>query len=120
MPSPGLLRPHRIDLRHRSLRRGYVSRHRLCIIRLRLWHFPVILHLPAQALVELDAYLALLRLHLDANYPAKRFRTWGLEAFWSERFKKDSVLAKMLVAAYIMAQSALDVSYVVALLLPCV
>src|SRR2546421_10316321 len=50
MPSPDLLRPHRIDLRHHNLRRGYASHHRLCIVRRRLWHFPVVLHLPASSL----------------------------------------------------------------------
>jgi hypothetical protein len=46
-PSPGLLRPHRINLWHRSLRRGHASPHRLRVVRLRPRHFLVVLCLPA-------------------------------------------------------------------------
>jgi hypothetical protein len=58
----------------------------------------------------------MLRLHLDADYLAKQFRIRRLEAFRSERFR-DSVLAQILVAAHIIVQPTLDVSYLVAVLL---
>ena len=61
-----------------------------------------------QALLAMDAYPALLRLHLDANYPTRRFRTWGLNAFRSERFKKSLILQQMLVVAWLTAQPALE------------
>jgi hypothetical protein len=61
-----------------------------------------------QALIAMDAYPALLRLHLDANYPQKQFRTWGLGAFRSERFKKSLILEQMLVVAWLTAQPALE------------
>lgn len=61
-----------------------------------------------QALIAMDAYPALLRLHLDANYPWKRFRTWGLGAFRSEQFNKSLVLQQMLVVAWLTAQPALE------------
>jgi hypothetical protein len=61
-----------------------------------------------QAMIAMDAYPALLRLHLDANYPWKRFRTWGLAAFRSERFNESLVLQQMLVVAWLTAQPALE------------
>lgn len=61
-----------------------------------------------QAMIAMDAYPALLRLHLDANYPRKQFRTWGLGAFRSERFNNSLVLQQMLVVAWLTAQPALE------------
>jgi hypothetical protein len=61
-----------------------------------------------QALIAMDAYPVLLRLHLDANYPQKRFRTRGLGAFRSDRFKRSLVLRQMLVVAWLAAQPALE------------
>jgi hypothetical protein len=46
-PSLGLLQPNRIDLRHRGLWCWHASLHRLRVVRLRLWRFPVALRLPA-------------------------------------------------------------------------
>lgn len=63
-----------------------------------------------QAFIAMDTYPALLRLHLNANYPRKRFWTWCLGAFRSERFKRSWILKQMLVVAWLTAQPALEVS----------
>lgn len=64
----------------------------------------------AQALLALDAYPALLRLHLNANYPKREFKKWRLDELRSERFRKSEILKSMLVVAWLTAQPALDVS----------
>lgn len=73
------------------------------------WYFASV----NQALVSLDAFPALMRLHLDANYPRKNFRKWGVSAFSRERFAGSWVLKSMLVAAWLTAQPALDVSVMI-------
>ena len=62
------------------------------------------------ALLSLDAHPAILRLHLDANYPHKRFGRWGLDRMRSGVFKQSWILKNMLVVAWLTAQPALDVS----------
>ena len=62
-----------------------------------------------QALLSLDAYLGLLRLHLDINYPEVRFRRMGIEAFQSERFRWDWRWNSMLVSSRLTAHPAIDV-----------
>lgn len=62
----------------------------------------------AEALIALDKYPHLLRLHLDANYPRNRFRTWRAEDFRSGVFKRKWPLQSMLLAAWLTAQPSLD------------
>ena len=62
-----------------------------------------------RALLHLDTYPEMLRLHLDLNYPREGFRRMGVEAFRSERFQRSWKLESMLVASWLTAQPALDV-----------
>jgi hypothetical protein len=62
-----------------------------------------------EAMNELDMYPALLRLHLQANFPReRRFRTWPLNQFRAEVFGQSWVLRSMLVAGWLTARPALD------------
>lgn len=63
------------------------------------------------ALLHLDAYPELLRLHLHTNYPRERFGRMGAEAFRSERFQRDWKLKSMLVSSWLTAQPAIDVCH---------
>ena len=62
-----------------------------------------------QALLSLDAYPALLRLHLDSNYPSRGFRKSGLNMFRSEVFRDSWILKSMLIVSWLTAQPAIDV-----------
>lgn len=61
----------------------------------------------SEALIRLDAYPALLRLHLMSNFPSK-FRNWPASSFRAERFKDSAILKSMLVAAWLSARPALE------------
>ena len=61
----------------------------------------------SEALIRLDAYPALIRLHLMANFPTK-FRTWSLRDFRAAKFRDSAILKSMLVAAWLAAKPALD------------
>ena len=63
----------------------------------------------SQALLCLDAYPRLMQLHLDANYPSKRFRQWPAERMKLRTFQNSWILKSMLVVAWLTAQPALDV-----------
>lgn len=63
-----------------------------------------------KAFLSLDLYPAMLRLHLDANYPQKQFRRWETGKMHSSIFRKSPILQSMLVVAWLTAQPALDVS----------
>ncbi|KAE9970117.1 hypothetical protein Vi05172_g3286 [Venturia inaequalis] len=61
----------------------------------------------SEALIRLDAYPALLRLHLMSNFPSK-FSGWPANSFRAERFKDSAILKSMLVAAWLTARPALE------------
>jgi hypothetical protein len=62
-----------------------------------------------EALNRLNAYPALLRLHLMANFPREaRFKTWPLGQFRAEVFEGSWILKSMLVASWLTARPALD------------
>lgn len=61
----------------------------------------------SEALIRLDAYPALLRLHLMSKFPSK-FRNWPASSFRAERFKDSAVLKSMLIAAWLTARPALE------------
>lgn len=63
-----------------------------------------------QALLQLDRFPALLRLHMDANYPSERFRYKPLEYFQRNEFKSSWRMQSMLVTGWLTAQGAIDVS----------
>jgi hypothetical protein len=60
-----------------------------------------------EALIRLDAYPALLRLHLMSNFPSK-FRSWPAGDFRASAFKDSAILQSMLVAAWLTARPALQ------------
>ena len=70
------------------------------------WYYDAL----SKALLTVDRYPSMLRLHLDANFPTKFFRREPLGLFRSERFKSSQILQSMLVVAWLTAQPALDVS----------
>jgi hypothetical protein len=62
-----------------------------------------------EAMLALDAYPALLRLHLLTNYPRVReFRTRDVEWFTHRNFDGRWARKSMLVASWLTAQPALD------------
>lgn len=61
-----------------------------------------------QALLQLDRFPALLRLHMDANYPSERFRYKPLEYFQRNEFKSSWRMQSMLVTGWLTAQGAID------------
>ena len=62
-----------------------------------------------EALSRLNAYPALMRLHLLANFPREeRFRTWTVNEFNAPVFERSWVLKSMLVASWLTAKPALD------------
>jgi hypothetical protein len=61
----------------------------------------------AEAIICLDAYPALLRLHLMSNFPSK-FRGWPAVDFRAAAFKDGAILQSMLVAAWLTARPALE------------
>jgi len=63
-----------------------------------------------KSLVSLDRYPRLLQLHLDANFPHRGFDAWGRERMRSTTFAQSWVLRSMLVASWLTATRALDVS----------
>lgn len=58
------------------------------------------------ALLQLDRYPLLMRLHLQANYG--RVGTWPLSEFTREKFSQSASLESMLVASWLTAQPALE------------
>lgn len=60
-----------------------------------------------EALTRLDAYPALLQLHLMANFPTK-FKTWPQSEFKASVFGKSEILKSMLVASWLTARPALE------------
>jgi hypothetical protein len=63
-----------------------------------------------KSIVALDQYPRLLQLHLDANFPQRRFGTWSLTRLRSLDFAGSWVLQSMLIASWMTASAALDVS----------
>jgi hypothetical protein len=63
-----------------------------------------------KSLSALDRYPRLLQLHLDANFPHRGFHAWKAERFRSQVFGQTWVLRSMLVASWLTAAGALDVS----------
>jgi hypothetical protein len=62
-----------------------------------------------EALISLQAYPALFRLHLMSNYPSdRRFRTWELAQFRPQVFERSWVLKSMLVASWLTARSSMQ------------
>jgi hypothetical protein len=61
----------------------------------------------SEALIRLDAYPALLQLHLMSNFPSK-FRSWPARDFKAARFRDSAILKSMLVAAWLTARPALE------------
>jgi hypothetical protein len=61
------------------------------------------------ALLHLERFPALLRLHMDANFPSERFRLRTLDFFQRDEFKTSWRMQSMLVVAYLTAQGAIDV-----------
>ena len=68
-------------------------------------------HSLLQSLLVLDAYPALMRLHLHANFPLKRFNHLPLRDCRSDRFRGRWIMENMLVVAWLTAGPALDVSW---------
>ena len=66
-----------------------------------------------KSLVSLDRYPRLLQLHLDANFPHRGFNSWTTESMRSATFARSWVLRSMLVASWLTATRALDVSFTV-------
>ena len=64
----------------------------------------------SQALMQLERFPALLRLHMDFNFPSERFRSRPLDYFRREDFKRSWRMQSMLVVAWLTAQGAIDVS----------
>jgi len=64
-----------------------------------------------KSLRSLDRYPRLLQLHLDANFPHRGFDTWPSARFRSGYFGSTWVLRSMLVASWLTASNAIDVSY---------
>ena len=64
-----------------------------------------------KSLVALDRYPKLLQLHLDANFPHRGFETWTSSRLRSRVFKGSWVLQSMLIASWLTATGALDVSF---------
>jgi len=63
-----------------------------------------------KSLNALDRYPRLLQLHLDANFPHRGFNTWKSERLRSQFFAQSWVLRSMLVASWLTATPALEVS----------
>ena len=65
----------------------------------------------SQALMQLERFPALLRLHMDFNFPSQRFRLKPLDYFQHDEFKRSWRMQSMLVVAWLTAQGAIDVSF---------
>lgn len=67
----------------------------------------------AKSILALDRYPLLLRLHLHANFPSERFDSWSV-ARMKSAFRRETFphwrLSSMLVASWMTATPALDVS----------
>ena len=63
-----------------------------------------------KALISLDSYPLLLRLHLHANFPSEGFNRWGVGRLRTEPFASRWTLQSMLIASWLTAAPALDVS----------
>lgn len=63
-----------------------------------------------KSLRSLDRYPRLLQLHLDANFPHRGFDTWPSTRFRSAYFGSTWILRSMLVASWLTATNAIDVS----------
>ena len=63
-----------------------------------------------RALLQLERFPALLRLHLDANFPEERFRMRTLDYFRRDEFRTSWRMRSMLVVASLTAEGAIDVS----------
>ena len=64
-----------------------------------------------KAAVSLERYPRLLQLHLDANFPARRFDRWPAESLRPAAFERSWEGRSMLVVAWLTAQPALDVRF---------
>lgn len=63
-----------------------------------------------KSLRSIDRFPRLLQLHLDANFPHRGFDTWERNQFSSRTFGSSWVLQSMLVASWLTANPAIEVS----------
>jgi hypothetical protein len=64
----------------------------------------------SKALIAMERYPLLLRMHLQANFPGQRFDLWDVRRFRAEEFQRSWVLSNMLAASWLSATPALEVS----------
>lgn len=62
-----------------------------------------------KSILALERYPTLLRLHLQTNFPARRFDLWDNRRFRGAEFQQSWVLSNMLVASWMSATPALEV-----------
>ena len=63
-----------------------------------------------KAMLSLDEYPLVLRLHLHANFPAAGFNRWDVQRLRNPVFSGSWTMQSMLVASWLTATPALDVS----------
>ena len=63
-----------------------------------------------KAILALERYPLLMRLHLQANFPARRFDLWDVARLKGEVFRGRWVWESMLITSYMSALPALEVS----------
>jgi hypothetical protein len=63
-----------------------------------------------KSLIAVRRYPWILRLHLERQFPRKRFDLWSVERMRGEEFERSWVLSNMLVASWLSAGPALEVS----------
>jgi hypothetical protein len=63
-----------------------------------------------KSLRAVDRFPQLLRLHLDLNFPHRGFNAWDLRAMRSDTFGGSWVMQSMLVASWLTANQAIEVS----------
>lgn len=64
----------------------------------------------SKALLNVQLYPRLLQLHMDANFPSRRFREMRANEFRTMQFSRNWTLRSMLLVSWLTAQPALDVS----------
>lgn len=63
-----------------------------------------------KSLRSVDRFPRLLQLHLDANFPHRGFDTWEENRFRSGTFRSSWILQSMLIASWMTATRAIEVS----------
>lgn len=64
-----------------------------------------------QSQLMLERYPRLLQLHLDANFPNRKFLSWRLSQLRSSSFSSSWILQSMLVTSWLSALPAIEVSF---------